>query len=110
MPSKHFTDIRVSRIHNEEAARINGGSWCVEYKRDGVAKSNGFHTASVAVAFAEKLTAGELDDEALHPSMSPLYAENIILRQALETIVVMENAPAVVVQIARDALLKAGAQ
>lgn len=33
--------------------------------------------------------------------------EDIILRQALETIVVMENAPAVVTQIARDALAKA---
>lgn len=106
MPSKHFTDVTLTRIHNEEAARINGGSWCVEYKRDGVAKSNGFHTASVASAFAEKLKSGELDDEALHPSMSPLYAENIILRQALETIAVIGNAPAIVTQIARDALAK----
>lgn len=106
MPSKHFTDIRVTRIHNEEAARINGGSWCVEYKRDGVAKSNSFHTAGVAAAFAAKLEAGELDDEALQVPMSPLIEANLILRQALELIAVSSPGPGVA-KIASDALAKA---
>lgn len=106
MPSKHFTDIRVTHLTNEDACRANAGSWCVEYKRDGVAKSNGFHTAAVATAFAAQLEAGELDDDALRAPVSPLLAANIILRQALEIIATTETGPAVMAMLARDTLAK----
>lgn len=104
MPSQHFTDIKITRLTNEGACMANGGSWCVEYKRDGVAKSNGFHTAAVATTFAAQLEAGWLDDETL---LREPVSQTVILRQALETIATMPNAPAVIAQIARNALVKA---
>lgn len=105
MPSKHFTDIHVTHLTNEDACRANAGSWCVEYKRDGVAKSNGFHTAAVATTFASKLEAGELDDDALSPPASRLVAANAAMRQALEVIASRTDlSPAITYAIALDAL------
>lgn len=65
MTSKHFSKISLEPITNEALARVLGGSWLVVYCRDGELKSHVFHTVSVATAFALKLEAGELDDDAL---------------------------------------------
>src|SRR6185437_255368 len=109
MPSKHFTDIRITHLTNEDACRANGGPWCVHYKRDGIDKSNGFHTAAVATAFATKLEAGELDGDALHAQVSPLLAANTLMRQALEIIATTDTVPAVITMLDRNALAEAGA-
>jgi hypothetical protein len=105
MPSKHFTNVQVKHLTNEDACRANGGSWCVEYKRDGISKSNGFHTAAVATAFATQLEDGKLDDDALCPPASRIFTEHLAFRQALEVIALGTTGPAVMAQIARNALM-----
>lgn len=108
MPSKHFTDIRVTHLTNEDACLANGGSWCVEYKRDGVPHSNGFHTAAVATTFATKLEAGGLDDLPRPAAEATREQQKIFLmREALELIAQDTRvSPAVVVMLARTVLAK----
>lgn len=73
-------------VHNPEIARWIG-RWQVEYKRDGVAKSHGFATATAAGEFGIKLQSGELDDDVLlgRESGTPItpYVTAEALRAAL---------------------------
>lgn len=81
MASKHFSDISIERVGNEVLARALGGSWMVVYKRNGQLKSNTFHTAGVAAAFAAKLEVGDLDDEALLGTVATPQPEADMLSQ-----------------------------